>query len=241
MKKIQNFTQRISYAILETTGCHVTIANNESTRIAGTGEFEEKIGLKIPWNSAFEYSMKNRKTVVIEEPGKNKICNGCENIDYCDEEYEICTPIISNNKVIGVIAIIATTIKQKEYIKRRENGFIEYLKNMSMLLSSYMNEFEIKKEIEIKNQELQTIIEKSSNATICVSKDKEIKYINAKAMSLFNLEASNIILEKTKINELWEKSLLERAINGYGNDTIIEEEVYENKNNQKRLISSQIT
>lgn len=33
---------------------YVTIANNSYIRIAGTGEFEKKIGTKIPTNSVFK-------------------------------------------------------------------------------------------------------------------------------------------------------------------------------------------
>lgn len=241
MKEIRSFTQRISYAILETTGCHVTIANKDLIRIAGTGEFEEKIGMKIPWNSAFERSMLDRKTVVIDEPRNSDNCKDCKYIETCREEYEICTPIMKESKVIGVIAIIATTIKQKEYIKSKKYGFIDYLENMAMLLSSYINEHETNKEIEIKNQELQTIIEKSLNATICISVDKKIKYINEKAINLFGLDKEKIELGETKINSFWENSYLERAIKIKNQDTLIGEELYQSKDNEKRLVSSQIT
>lgn len=241
MKEIRSFTQRISYAILETTGCHVTIANKDLIRIAGTGEFEEKIGMKIPWNSAFERSMLDRKTVVIDEPRNSDNCKDCKYIKTCGEEYEICTPIMKKNKVIGVIAIIATTIKQKKYIKSKKYGFIDYLENMAMLLSSYINEHETNKEIEIKNQELQTIIEKSLNATICISVDKKIKYINEKAINLFGLDKEKIELGETKINSFWENSNLERAIKIENQDTLIGEEIYLSKDSEKQLVSSQIT
>lgn len=40
---------------------YVTIANNSYIRIAATGEFEKKIGTKIPTNSVFEYAMVHKK------------------------------------------------------------------------------------------------------------------------------------------------------------------------------------
>lgn len=42
---------------------------------------------------------------------------------------------------------------------------------MAVLLFSFVNEFNMKKEIEIKNQELETIMEKTGDAMICISND----------------------------------------------------------------------
>lgn len=66
---------------------YVTIANNSYIRIAGTGEFEKKIGTKIPTNSVFEYAMVHKKTVVIKNPVENPICLDCENVFECKEQY----------------------------------------------------------------------------------------------------------------------------------------------------------
>lgn len=241
MKSVKEFTQRISYAILETTGCHVTIANKDLVRIAGTGEFEKKIGSNIPRGSAFEYSMLNKKTMIINEPGKNYICFGCESSEECNEKYEICTPIIKDKNPIGVIGLIATTDKEKISLERKEKSFVNYLENMAILLSSFVNEYKIKREIEIKNKELLTIIENTNHAIICITTDKKIKYINDIALELFEFDKNEIELENTKINDIWQNSLFEKILKGYGDCTVKEEEIYINKKTKiKKIVSSNI-
>lgn len=99
----------------------------------------------------------------------------------------------------------------------------------------------MKKEIEIKNQELETIMEKTSDAMICISNDGKIKYINENALKILTIDRKDIDIEKTHIKDIWQNSILEKAMNGYGCDLIIEEEVYKNKESEKKIISSQIT
>lgn len=240
-KEYYDFTQGISEAIMETTGCHVTIANEQSVRIAGTGVFKRRLGEKIPENSAYQKAMKEKEIIIISDPGSDSSCINCPNSDVCIEKYEICTPIMnSEDEVLGVVGIIATTDEQKEYILERQGGFIEYLNNMAILLGTYITESRLRDEIEIKNEELNAIIDNTANAVICITADGKINYINKNVLELLDIKRSIDSLKGKDISVIWKDSLLEKSIKGYGNSKIFEEEVFETKSGEKKLISSHI-
>lgn len=239
MENVYNFTQGICEAILETTGCHVTISDCNNIRIAGTGEFRNRIGKNIPRNSAFAKSIETKKTVVIKEPGFDKVCKNCEYLKNCEEKYEICTPIMSENKVVGVIGIIATTETQKNFLKSKESAFINYATNMAHLLSIYIGENSLKKKIRTNNLELRTIIDINSNPIICITNTGLIKYINKKALEMLEIDS---VETNTNIKNIWSESILCRAIKGYADkDVIVEDETYKTKKGEIKIISSQVT
>lgn len=239
-RNMKEFTQGICEAIFETTGCHVTISDINDIRVAGTGEFKHRIGQKIPEMSAFEVAKKNKKTVIITSPGKDEPCKNCQYVHNCNEKYEICTPILNQDDVLGVIGMIATTDEQKAYLQSKECSFIRYAKNMAKLLSTYIGEFHLREKIRIKNEELTTIVENSNNPIICITGDGSVQYINKKAKEM--LEYKQKSHENVNINALWPNSLISKALKeGSYKNVICGEEIFISKNNEAKIISSHIT
>lgn len=236
-----SFSQKIAEAIYAISGCHVTISDNNNIRVSGTGIYKDKVGEKLPTGSAFIKASIERETIVIDEPKSSEVCSKCEYLKECLEEYEICTPIISSNdELYGIIGIIATDRVQRKYIKEKEESFVNFIINMSKLLSSYYDVEKYKKGIEQKNHELREVINNTSNSIICVSNNGIIEHINRNALKLLSINKSIIDVEGKHIRTIWENSLLEKSVKDNNGDKIIEEEAYTYNNKEKKIISSHI-
>lgn len=71
--KFIDFAQIIVAAISEVTTCNVIITDKNHIRIAGTGQYEELVGEKVPKHSAFDEAYYRHKTIVIENLIKAKV------------------------------------------------------------------------------------------------------------------------------------------------------------------------
>ncbi|MGO2117640.1 MAG: sigma-54 interaction domain-containing protein [Fusobacterium sp.] len=129
---IQNYAMAIS-SILE---ADVTIVDKNLIRVAGTGEYLERLGEKIPDDSIFgEIILKGNKKKIGDclEQGA---CAKCEKRDQCRELANIGEAICLNGEVIGVIGIIAFNKNQKKCLLEKRASMEEFLKYMSLLLES---------------------------------------------------------------------------------------------------------
>lgn len=239
-EKLTKFTQGVSEAIMETTGCDVTICDKNNTRIAGTGIFKSMIGKKIPKNSAFAKSMLSKTPVIINDPRNSEVCSDCENLENCKEEYEICMPIILDNEAVAVIAIIATSEFQKNILIKKEKSFLKYTINMAKLLATYFGELKLKEQLEVRNEEISAVIDNIQNGIICISKEGKILYINQVAIESLKLKKSRKDLYLEDIERIWKNSLLSKYYTEESGDFINEEEVLDDGHGNKKIISTSI-
>lgn len=236
-KRLYDFAQGISDAIFETTGCHVTISNTENIRIAGTGDFKNTIGKKIPEFSAFKSAREKKKTIIVRNPKADNECLYCDKRGLCQEKFEICSPIIFEDQVIGVLGLIATTDEKRDFLMEKEDSFIKYIEKMASLLASHMMEVDIKNRIELKNKELNVLINNINNGVICIAEDGSVKHINDPALKMLGKKS---VEKNIKIKSLWPGSLLEKASKEENPRLEIKDQEVIKLKGKERLVSSHI-
>ncbi len=213
LRKMNSFVQTVALAISDTTMCNVTITDVNHTRIAGTGPYETRIGEKAPMGSAFEEACRIKGTIIIDQPKSDEICKNCSGVLQCVEHYEICTPILREGNVLGVIGIFANNEVQKNYIKQRNTAFRSYIENMSKLLSSYMVSEELLMDNRSKKNELEAIIEYTNHAVLCLDNKGHIKYLNTPALELFHMKKQKMnYIGLSVMESVGESNLFRRAI-----------------------------
>ncbi|MFK4785089.1 sigma-54 interaction domain-containing protein [Fusobacterium sp. MFO224] len=173
---IQNYAMAIS-SILE---ADVTIIDKELKRIAGTGEYKEKLGEKIPNDSLFGEIILKGYENNIGNCLEKEACLKCEKKNYCKELANIAEPIYLNGEIIGVIGIIAFNKNQKQCLLEKKASLEEFLKYMSLLLESKIQLAMEKNKLE---DQIKEVINSQSNEF------KRNKYIgmNKKIIEILNL------------------------------------------------------
>ncbi|MDO5027634.1 MAG: sigma 54-interacting transcriptional regulator [Bacillota bacterium] len=236
-KRLYDFAQGISDAIFGITGCHVTISDTNNIRIAGTGDFKNTIGEKIPEFSAFKSAREKKKTIIVRDPKADHECVYCDKRGICQEKFEICSPIIFEDTVIGVLGLIATTEAQRDFLMDREESFYQYIEQMAALLASHMMEIQIKNRIELQNKELNVVINNINNGVICISQSGAIKHINDGALKMLGKKSLGKV---TNIKKLWPGSLLDQAISEEDSRLEIKGQDLINQGGKENLVSSHI-
>lgn len=153
MKEIYRFIQNYAMAISSILEADVTIIDKNLIRIAGTGEYKDKLGEKIPKDSFFgEIILKGYKRDIKFFLDKIS-CVKCENKEKCKELANIGEPIYLKGEIVGIIGIIAFNKNQKQCLLQKKESLKEFLKYMSLLLESKLQLSMEKNKLEIQIKE----------------------------------------------------------------------------------------
>ena len=183
LKNIQESVIRYAKVISNILGIDVEIVDNNLNRIAGTGIFTDKINVNMRKNGfVYKETLKNKKILIIENPGKNKLCNECPEKNNCLEKMEISYPIIYGEDAIGVIGLVCTTLEQKKYMINNLDTIASFIEQIAELISAKVSEYN--KEIIQRNslEFLKEIVNSVNDGVIVVNNENLINSINSKGM-----------------------------------------------------------
>lgn len=237
LKDIKIEIQQITDAIAKIIEANVTIVGKDLVRIAGTGPYGHFVWNDAPRGSAYDKVLKARETLFIESPGKDHWCCDCPIKAKCTETFEICTPIIWQDDVIGVMGVFAFDEKQKEKIVRKKNDYLRLLQGTSSLIASKLGEKILYEEIVAKNKELSAVIQNVNQGVLCLDREGRIKYVNPKALKLLEQQQHAHGLSGMHLNELWTSALILKAIKG-DQEYLDHEDYYEARGVKKTFITT---
>lgn len=166
----------------------VTIVDQNLTRIAGTGKYADKIGEKISLYSAFKNSLDTGESFIIENPREDKICKMCKDKNQCKEFAEVCCPIALEEKIYGVIGLIAFTEEQSYNIKNNKIQLMSFLTKMADLISSKIKVENKSYEIKIQAKRLEMLLNNMDKAVVSTDVYGNIDKYNDKFKNIFKLD-----------------------------------------------------
>lgn len=156
LMKIQSFIQAYVQAIASILEADVTVVDHELIRIAGTGSYAEEIGNTVSHGRFFERILRSGESGRIMDVTQDKTCIGCEKRNYCKELANLAYPIFQNDKVVGVLSIIAFQEKARRNLLEKQDTLEDFLRYMCVLLESKLYTDAAKSRLE---QQLQVIHE----------------------------------------------------------------------------------
>ena len=219
LKNIQDSVIRYADVISNILKIDVEIVDDKLNRIAGTGFFTNRINENIRKNGyVYKETIEKKAIQIIENPGENILCKACSQKDKCLEKMEVSFPIIYDEKVIGIIGIVCTTIEQKDRLVNDLETIISFIERIAELISAKVAEY-TKDTFQIKSLDFfKEIINSVNDGVIVVDSNNLIKIINKKGISELNLNSS-VIDKKITIYEtedsLNEKNIYQIKIDGF--------------------------
>lgn len=179
----------------------VDIVDDQMIRVAGTENFYK--GINKPINdegNAFRKVLKTRQILLVENPGQDEVCLSCSSRFSCREEYEICCPIILDDRVIGVISLaLFDKTKKQDIIENREN-YVLFLEQIAGLIAIKASEHKRFKEQEFFLQLMKKMIDFINEGVMVFDKSQQILYMNQKSEQILGNTFSQLLYLK-KINE----------------------------------------
>ena len=199
LSDIQFSVQQAADAISAALGVDTEIVDDFLTIIAGTGCYRERVGLKEEEGQPDAGYMYGR---VLSGGAGYTIRDAQHDLSYdpsvkrgeTKELAEICTPIRYDDKVIGVIGLIAFTQQQKDRLVGSEKELHLFLNRMGYLIASKASENE-------KNNQIQSILETIHEGILAVDDIGTVTLCNKTAGRMLRHPRRDIV--KKKIAEIW--------------------------------------
>lgn len=170
--------QKVAEAIEAVVNIDVTVMDSNMVRIAGTGIYKDRIGLKIEEQTAFGYALKTGRHYVVETARESEICAVCERRGRCSEKAEVCMPLKRGDVPIGVIGVIAFSDEQRDKIIRNKAQYINFIQKMAELLEAKLSEERMSKENQLLALRLKTILNTMQEALVVFNRTGDILYKN---------------------------------------------------------------
>ena len=193
LNRNQADVRHVAQAIASVLGVEVTIVDDALRRIAGTGRYAGTVGDKLDGNSAFAKVLREGKGFIISNPREHTACNTCEGKSDCSEYAEVCCPILLDDKIIGIIALIAFDERQRQALLSNQGGLLDFLQRMSELLASKVAEQE--RIVQLKNiqQQMTTVLNTVQEGIIAVGRNGQIVDLNTSAAKMLHLDKESLL------------------------------------------------
>lgn len=191
LKNIQESVIRYASVISNILKIDVEIVDEGLNRIAGTGIFKDKINENIRKNGfVYEETINKKRIQLIENPGEHRLCRKCLDRDNCLEKMEVSFPIIYEDKVIGVIGVVCSTIEQKNRLLNDLDTIVSFIEQISELIAAKVSEYS-KEVIQIKSLEFfKEIVNSVNDGVIVVDSNGLISSVNKKGENELKLKLS---------------------------------------------------
>lgn len=169
----------------------VEIVDYNMRRVAGTGIFRDQIGA-VNEGSVYRKVIETGEPQIIENPREHEICKGCINRHSCIEKLEISTPLIYEDKIIGVIGLVCSTDEQKQLILEDLDSQMQFLHQIGDFISSKVYQHNESKAQEERTEVLNKILNNVDKGVIVLGTDNSITMLNNSAMRELKLFSTDL-------------------------------------------------
>ncbi len=181
--KIQPTVQQVANAISTVLNIETLILDENLKIIAGTGQYQERIGTyeaesRYVEEFLYKYLLRVGGTYVVDDI-KDPLYGPTEWIS--GEKGEICCTISYHEKHIGIISLVAFTEEQYNHLIDNQFSICNYLKNMATLLSSYLENIDHVRDLNVQSNLLTEIVNGSPQGIVVIDCDGYITNANKKA------------------------------------------------------------
>ncbi len=132
LRSIQPFVVRFANIIATVTGIDIEVVDASLLRVAGTGIYAEGVGKSIEEaGEVYRHALAGRETVYVEDPRSHPICKNCPALNNCRETLCLCTPIVLDGQVLGIIGMVCFTVHERVRVMVQKRVYIDFVQQMA--------------------------------------------------------------------------------------------------------------
>ena len=196
---IKESVQQVAEAISIAVGVEVEIVDEKLNILGGTGVYHDQIGQKeeggdLDSNYLYARVLRTGVTQYVADAMFDKdydITGSGSTVS--GELAEVCTPIILNSKIIGIIGLIAFTEEQKQILSDKSKNMTGFVEKMADLLAAKADQQETLENVEVSRDEMSTVLETAHEGIFALDQKGYVKHCNKRAATLFNMTKRDLI------------------------------------------------
>ncbi|EEU4628606.1 sigma-54-dependent transcriptional regulator [Escherichia coli] len=192
LMQIQPTIQRFARMLASVLQLEVEIVDENLYRVAGTGAYGKFLGRQLSGNSRLLCHVLETKTEkVVTQSRFDPLCEGCDSKENCREKAFLCTPVILQDRCVGVISLIAVTHEQQEHISDNLREFSDYVRHISTIFVSKL--LEDQGPGDNISKIFATMIDNMDQGVLVVDDESRVQFVNQTALKTLGVVQNNII------------------------------------------------
>ncbi|MEK9104321.1 sigma-54-dependent Fis family transcriptional regulator [Escherichia coli] len=192
LMQIQPTIQRFARMLASVLQLEVEIVDENLCRVAGTGAYGKFLGRQLSGNSRLlRHVLETKSEKVVTQSRFDPLCEGCDSKENCREKAFLGTPVILQDRCVGVISLIAVTHEQQEHISDNLREFSDYVRHISTIFVSKL--LEDQGPGDNISKIFATMIDNMDQGVLVVDDDNRIQFVNQTALKTLGVVQNNII------------------------------------------------
>ncbi|EMY0564509.1 sigma-54-dependent transcriptional regulator [Escherichia coli] len=192
LMQIQPTIQRFARMLASVLQLEVEIVDENLCRVAGTGAYGKFLGRQLSGNSRLlRHVLETKTEKVVTQSRVDPLCEGCDSKENCREKAFLGTPVILQDRCVGVISLIAVTHEQQEHISDNLREFSDYVRHISTIFVSKLLEDQgLGDNI---SKIFATMIDNMDQGVLVVDDESRVQFVNQTALKTLGVVQNNII------------------------------------------------
>ena len=192
LMQIQPTIQRFARMLASVLQLEVEIVDENLCRVAGTGAYGKFLGRQLSGNSRLlRHDLETKTEKVVTQSRFDPLCEGCDSKENCREKAFLGTPVILQDRCVGVISLIAVTHEQQEHISDNLREFSDYVRHISTIFVSKL--LEDQGPGDNISKIFATMIDNMDQGVLVVDDESRVQFVNQTALKTLGVVQNNII------------------------------------------------
>ncbi|HFP9592754.1 TPA: sigma 54-interacting transcriptional regulator [Escherichia coli] len=201
LMQIQPTIQRFARMLASVLQLEVEIVNENLCRVAGTGAYGKFLGRQLSGNSRLlRHVLETKTEKVVTQSRFDPLCEGCDSKENCREKAFLGTPVILQDRCVGVISLIAVTHEQQEHISDNLREFSDYVRHISTIFVSKL--LEDQGPGDNISKIFATMIDNMDQGVLVVDDENRVQFVNQTALKTLGVVQNNIIGKPVRFRPL---------------------------------------
>ncbi|HBL5512807.1 TPA: sigma-54-dependent transcriptional regulator [Escherichia coli] len=189
---IQRFARMLARMLASVLQLEVEIVDENLCRVAGTGAYGKFLGRQLSGNSRLlRHVLETKTEKVVTQSRFDPLCEGCDSKENCREKAFLGTPVILQDRCVGVISLIAVTHEQQEHISDNLREFSDYVRHISTIFVSKL--LEDQGPGDNISKIFATMIDNMDQGVLVVDDENRVQFVNQTALKTLGVVQNNII------------------------------------------------
>jgi len=193
---LQAFLQEVAFSVSTMVGLDVTITDDSLVRLAGTGEYQNRIGEQLPASCSFGKVIRTGTPCLVTRPREDPECSECDKRDQCRETCHIAFPLIVDHRPIGVLSLLSFTDKQRDQIIQRRDEYSRFVDHMARLIAMAAHHEETAQKLAEARDRLTGIVDAVREGIIAVDEEGKIISCNEAAARILRFGDKEAVIGK---------------------------------------------
>lgn len=192
LMQIQPTIQSFARMLASVLQLEVEIVDENLCRVAGTGAYGKFLGRQLSGNSRLlRHVLETKTEKVVTQSRFDPLCEGCDSKENCREKAFLGTPVILQDRCVGVISLIAVTHEQQEHISDNLREFSDYVRHISTIFVSKL--LEDQGPGDNISKIFATMIDNMDQGVLVVDDESRVQFVNQTALKTLGVVQNNII------------------------------------------------